>query len=127
MHVGATFGDQITLREVGVPERGAAGETVSLGFHWEGLGDITTDYSLFIHVVDGEGNRVAGYDGLVGGSVISSTWMPEYPVYESIPVQLPDTAGTFPVYVGLYNLATLERLGVDAPDNRLHIGEIVVE
>ena len=123
----AVFGDLIALREVGIPERGAAGEIVAFNFHWEGLRDIATDYSLFIHIVEAQGNRIAGYDGLVGGAVISSTWMPGYPIYESIPIQLPDTAGTYPVYVGLYNLATLERLSVDAPDNRLLIGEIVVE
>lgn len=125
--VDAIFGDIIALREVGIPERGATGETIHIDFHWEELHDITTDYSLFIHVVDTEGNRLAGYDSLVGGALISSTWQPGYTVYESVPVQLPDTAGMYPVYVGLYNLATLERLGVDAPDNRLFIGQIIVE
>jgi hypothetical protein len=112
---------------VRVPVRGTTGETVNVDFHWEGLRDISTDYSLFIHVQDGDGNRVAGYDGLVGGALVSSTWQPGYAVYESIPIQLPDTAGTYPIFVGLYNLATMERLAVDGPDNRLLIGQIVVE
>ena len=125
--VDAIFGDLIALHETGIPERSARGETVTMNFHWEALRDVITDYTLFIHIIDAEGNRVSGYDGLVGGTLISSTWQPSYPVYESIAIQLPDTSGIFPVYIGLYNLATLERLGVDAPDNRLLIGQIVVE
>jgi 4-amino-4-deoxy-L-arabinose transferase-like glycosyltransferase len=123
----ADFGDLIALRAVGVPEQGRAGEVVNLDFHWEGLADIPVDYSMFIHVMDAEGNRVGGYDGLVGGALTSSTWMPGYPLYESIPVQLPEMPGTYPIYLGLYDLATAERLPVDALDNRLPIGQIVVE
>ena len=44
-----------------------------------------------------------------------------------IPVQLPEIPGTYPIYLGLYDLATAERLPVDAPDNRLPIGQITVE
>jgi 4-amino-4-deoxy-L-arabinose transferase-like glycosyltransferase len=123
----AIFDDLIALRGVRVPERGTVGETVTIDFQWEGLNDIATDYSLFIHVVDHQGNRIAGFDGPVGGALMSSTWQPGYAVYESIPVQLPYAPGTYPIYIGLYNLATMERLPVDAPDDRLHIGQIRVD
>lgn len=121
-----TFSDLIALRGIHIPERGAAGESVSFDFYWEALRDVPADYSLFIHVMDADGNRIAGYDGLVGGALVSSTWKPGYPVYESIPIQLPDTPGTYPVYIGLYRLDTLERLDTGTPDNRLLIGEVTV-
>jgi 4-amino-4-deoxy-L-arabinose transferase-like glycosyltransferase len=123
----AVFGEQIALRGTHVPEQGAVGETITLDFHWEGLREIAADYTLFIHVMDAEGNRVSGYDGLLGGALISSTWQPNYPVYERIPVELPESPGTYNVYIGLYSLATMERLSVDAPDNRLLIGQMTVE
>lgn len=126
MPVDAQFGELIGLRGIHLPERGAPGELIAIAFHWEGLRDITPDYSLFVHVIDESGNRIAGYDGAVGGALLSSTWQPGYPVYERVQVQLPETVGTYPVYVGLYDAATMERLAVDAPDNRILVGEIMV-
>lgn len=122
-----TFGDEIALLGTGIPEHASTGETVMLDFHWQALADLTADYSLFVHIVNDRGERVSGYDGLLGGSLITSTWQPGYDVYEQLPVELPSTTGTYSVYIGLYRLETLERLSVAAPDNRLLIGQMTVE
>lgn len=121
-----SFGDVIALRGLRLPERGTPGETIMIDFQWEGLREIRLDYSLFVHVMDAESSRATGYDGAVGGGLVSSTWQPGYPVHERVPLQLPEQPGTYAVYIGLYTLATMERLALDAPDNRLLIGEITV-
>ena len=120
------FGDQLALKGVRLPDVSSPGSIGTFEFEWQAVRDLPTDYTLFIHIMDADNQLQAAYDAPVGGTLLSSNWQPGYSVYESIPITLPTTPGTYQVYLGLYHPDTLERLSVDAPDNRPLIGEITI-
>lgn len=125
--LGANFGGQIALRGYAFPQEAAPGETIRLSLGWEALAEMDMDYTVFVHVVDETENMVAQHDGQPrGNTLVTSTWPPGYPIREDIPLQMPDSPGNYRVYVGLYRADTGERLTVDAPDNRVLLGEIAV-
>jgi hypothetical protein len=124
---GHVFGDQIALLGTTLPASAAPGETVNLSLDWQAVGEIQTDYTLFVHVEDAGGQTVAQYDGQPRqNTLLTSTWPPNYPIQDAVPLTLPTTAGVYRVYLGWYDAATMQRLAVDAPDNRLLIGQIQI-
>jgi hypothetical protein len=52
-------------------------------------------------------------------------WPPQRPLYTEITLTMPDSPGTYPLYIGLY--AEDYRLATDAPNNRPQMGVITVE
>ena len=121
-----TFGDQIMLKGYKLPGLSEPGSTTVFEFDWQVLTDVSTDYTLFIHVMDKDNQLQASYNAPVGGTLLSSNWQPGYSVYEQVPVTLPSVAGNYQVYIGLYHPQTNDRLPVEAPDYRPFIGEISV-
>ncbi len=70
------------------------------------------NYIVFVHVADAAGNPLAGADGPpVGGQYPTRAWTPGEWVTDQRPLSLPPGAT---VQVGLYVLATGERLPVDS-------------
>jgi len=121
------YADLIALRGMKFPENAATGEDIQVSLHWEALGNITTDYTLFVHIADADGEVITSYDGMPrGGQLLTSTWAPDYPIYDDITLTMPDAAGTYDVYIGWYNVLDGTRLPVEAPDNRPLVGQINV-
>jgi 4-amino-4-deoxy-L-arabinose transferase-like glycosyltransferase len=121
------FGELIQLHGYTLPDTAATGDTILLSFHWEAVADVPADYTLFIHVVDEADQLAAQVDTPPRNNVlVTSTWPPDYPIYDEIMLTMPQSAGIYRVYVGLYHALTGERLAIDAPDNRLLLGEITV-
>lgn len=121
----AAFGGQIALTGYALPESAASGETIHIPMRWQATAEVMQDYTRFLHIMDGD-TLAAGSDAPVGGTLVSSTWMPGYPIDETVALQLPDTPGTYQIYTGLYDPQTQERLAVAGADNRVLLGEIVV-
>jgi len=122
------FADQLVLRELGLPEVAAPGEAITMQFHWEAINNIPDDYILFVHVMDANNELAASFDGLPRhGELLTSTWATGYPIYDDIPLTMPETPGAYQVYIGLYNPLVDQRIAVDAPDYRPLVGEIRVE
>jgi hypothetical protein len=119
------FGEMIALRGYTIPQTAHSGETVSLSFYWEGLSKINADYRLFLHVVNASGEIISQGDNNPVLPLFTSNWIPNYPLLGELPLTMPNAAGTYEIFGGLYNEAG--RLTVDAPDNRVLFGEIVVE
>jgi hypothetical protein len=113
------FGDQIMLLGYELtPE--------ALRMSWQAMTNVTRDYSLFVHIVDERGESIPTQDGPPVPELVTSTWMAGYPLAHTI--TLPELSpGQYSVYIGLYDTETGDRLAVDAPNYRLHIGDIVVE
>ncbi len=120
------FGSQIALQGYHLPDANAPGATANFEFQWQALTDLSTDYTLFIHVMDADNQLQASYNAPVGGALLSSNWMPGYPVSETIPITLPTTPGKYQVYIGLYHPDTKDRLPIDAPDDRPLLGAITI-
>lgn len=117
---------KIALRGLSLPTEAAPGETIMLRFWWEAQGDIRRDANLFLHVMDASNELAAQGDSAVKPGLFTSNWMPGYPVIAEIPLQMPETPGTYTIYAGLIDAQTFDRLPVDAPDFRPLLGEIRV-
>lgn len=124
----AVFGGLISLNGLDLPKSAEPGETVRLVFGWRGE-EMTEDYTLFVHLLNDNGDLVAQRDTQPrGGNLPTSTWPPNYPISDEVTLTMPDESGTYQVYTGWYDARTFERLPVkDAPDGRLLLGEIRVE
>ncbi len=83
---------------------------------WEVTGDIDRDYTVFLHVLDEEGNLVATWDHQPGNELYpTSLWQPGEFVKDELSVYLYDedvSPGTYQVRIGLYDLATNTRVPV---------------
>jgi hypothetical protein len=111
---GATFGPDIRLHSYEIDTaalRSSGMLTVTL--QWQVLADITTDYAMFVHVLDNQGRRVGQIDVPPGGPRAPTaiwqvgqyiTWHHPVPV---APELAPDT---YWLSLGLYHPADAARL-----------------
>lgn len=127
------FGDQIALRGFDLPaENLRPGDTVPLTLYWQALRASEDDYTVFVHVLDDGGAVRAQQDAPpLGGSYRTSLWDKDEVVQDrhelTLPADMP--AGHYRLVVGLYSLATMQRLpaveprGVRLPDDRAVLWE----
>ncbi len=109
------FGDQVVLLSYQREGPLRHGATVRLTMDWQGLRQMTNDYTVFVHVVDEEGTIWAQRDGVpVDGGRPTSSWelgeivRDEYEIM--IPVDGPREG--YSVQAGLYDGETGVRLPV---------------
>jgi hypothetical protein len=109
---GATFDDQIEL--LGYDAAPWDGE-VAVALHWRSIQVPRADYTVFVHLLDADGEVVSQHDGPPqDGAYPTSTWdAGEVVVDERILLLPPDlTPGLYSLWVGLYLPASGERLAV---------------
>ncbi|MEZ4519169.1 MAG: hypothetical protein R3C44_20895 [Chloroflexota bacterium] len=133
---GATnFADQVALLDVDVPQTELQpGGQLPLEIIWQGLAPMTEDYTVFVQVLDAQDRIVGQVDAWpVQGTFPTSQWTPGQTVRDPYAIQLSDDlpAGEYKLNIGLYLLATLERLPVvDASgvaiDDKVEVGGLVV-
>ena len=114
--VGANFSERIRLLGYDL-ELGSVrpGETLSLTLYWQALSTIDTSYTVFVHLVDGEGQIWAQHDAVPGqGTLPTAGWVEGEIVtdhYELAPgADLPED--DYSLLVGLYDASTGARLPV---------------
>jgi hypothetical protein len=134
-----TGGDPARLKLIGFDLAArilAAGTDLNLVLYWEALRPMDLDYTVFVHVLDVNGQAVAQADAPpLGGRAPTSWWRPgdqfRDPRTVSLGADLPP--GTYTVEVGLYYYATGERLalfdssGRQLADGRLGLGTVRVQ
>ncbi len=113
-----------------------AGDMVDLRMQMDVLERLPFDYSYFIHLtpVDAE-QPAAQVDQALGASTLpSGAWRADDTWFESIQLGLPDNleAGVYDVWIGIYYYADGSRLTVSVddemmPDNRLRLGQVLIE
>jgi hypothetical protein len=114
--------------------RVTAGGYISLTLVWEAMSATVPDYAIYTHIED-EGYLWGQLDGLPEcGESSTAAWTPDKPVVDlfRIPVRADTPEGTYPLYVGLYDRRSLERLPVYKADGTLigdgaHLADITVE
>ena len=122
--VGANFSERIQLLGYSLAPSGVRpGETLSLTLHWQALSPMDTSYSVFIHLVDGEGHILAQHDTVPGQGTLPTTgWVEEEIVTDQfelgLAVDLPED--DYSLLVGLYDVSTGARLTV-LPDGEDHV------
>jgi hypothetical protein len=113
--VEATFGDRIRLVSFAAAESVASGQTLDVRLYWEAQQPLEEDYIVFVHLLDGNGELVAGHDGPPRDRESpTSTWLPGDVVPDVHHVELGDDipAGTYQLWVGIYTWPDIERLTV---------------
>jgi hypothetical protein len=127
----AVFGDRITLLDVDVAEtRAMAGSTISLTLHWQTQAVMTTSYTVFVHLLDGEGNLVAQSDSVPGGGAHPTTnWLPGETVDDPHQLVLPDilATGRYELLAGLYDTNSGARLLTRSGESTVPLATVDVQ
>jgi hypothetical protein len=123
----AAVGDGIALAGYDLlPETPQPGGSLYLQLHWLVDAAPTQAWTVFTHVVDGEGGRVAGFDSPPGrGSLPTTAWQAGWRVLDEYEIPLPAdlAAGRYGVRMGLY-LPDGSRLPADGPG--FDLGEVMI-
>jgi hypothetical protein len=104
----ADFGDLIQLFGYTLT---STEEGLSITLFWRAKDTPDADYTVFLHVVDANGNIIAQADAQpFHGQYPTSIWSPGESVVDEWVI--PVSAGEYRIFLGLYLLDTLERLPV---------------
>ena len=116
------LGDLVACFEYGVhPRTIRAGGTLQATVSWQALGGMDRNYSVFIHLVNGEGHLWAQLDELLARDERpTSTWAVGSTVAEDYRLQVPldIPSGEYSVKTGIYYWETGERLAVSDLNGR---------
>ena len=108
----AAFDRQIALRGY---DASVLPGTFSLTLYWQALAQPPHAYTVFVHVLDSNGQQVGQQDNMpVNNQSITSCWQPGEFVVDPYSITLQAGAlGPFTLEVGLYRVDTAERLRLD--------------
>jgi hypothetical protein len=119
---GASFDDQIELLGYDATTRD---REVAVTLHWRSIQVPRADYTVFVHLLDSEGQVVSQHDGPPqDGAYPTSAWdAGEVVVDDRILLLPPDlTPGLYSLWVGLYLPASGERLPVAGGGDSVKLG-----
>jgi hypothetical protein len=107
----AKFGSSITLRGYDVHRQD---KSVAVTLYWRADEPIDENYTVFVHVLDSTGNRVAGTDSQPHGGVNpTSSWTPGHTYAdEHVVPGAGSTAASGRIEIGKYLLSTGQRLPI---------------
>ncbi len=122
----ASFGDVARLLGFGLePAVGRPGQTLRVTLVWQALAETSTSYTVFIHLLNREGQTVVQHDSLPGGGAFPTTgWLPGEYLVDHHTLDLPDDLpeAVYTLAVGLYDPVTGDRL----PPGRWEAGTLWV-
>jgi 4-amino-4-deoxy-L-arabinose transferase-like glycosyltransferase len=115
--VDAGFGESIRLRGYAVEEDAfEPGGILPVTLFWQSLASVPERYKITLQVLDGEGQLVAQHDSEPGDGLMSTIgWEAGQVVVDRCGIPLPSglAHGRYTLVVGLYHIATGERLSID--------------
>ncbi|MCI0477150.1 MAG: hypothetical protein L0Y55_12955, partial [Anaerolineales bacterium] len=111
------FDQPIVLDDVEIVQpRIKRGDVLIALLHWHASGEMDRNYTVFVHLVDAQGNLIAGYDDQPRkGTAPTSRWTRYAPVVDPIIMPIPTDAPLGDAYrlqIGLYYLPTMQRLTI---------------
>lgn len=109
--VGSRFGHVIELAGASLPEAVSlsATDVFTVTLLWEAIGTPPADYTGFVHLLDADGNRVAGFDRAPAGDRFPTRyWQAGDRIVSHFVVPLPADLppGRYQAWVGLYDAAS---------------------
>ncbi len=108
--LSANFADEVALLGYDLQEEGGQ---LRLTTYWQALRTMTVDYTLFVHLLGADGALIAQQDSPPqDGRYPTSIWDVGEVVVDEALFSLPLDADPAQIAVGLYRLASLERLAV---------------
>lgn len=135
----SVFGDVIALTGYAAPASLTTDdERFTVQSTWESLGAPSTDYVAYVHLLNREGERVAGYDQPPAGRRFPTRyWRPGDSILTEFEITLPRdlSRGTYQLWIGMYEEASHggTRLPISAPGqlatqhNQLLLRQISIE
>ena len=116
-HVLAHFGNEIGLVRVsGAPASLLDSASASLEFEWQALTHPSKDYTVYVHLLNGDDTLIAGQDyPLTQNYYPSSLWLPGEQVLHEHPLDFipPLPTGDYRLVAGLYDSGSGQRLSLD--------------
>ena len=106
-----------------------AGERLRLTLYWEALGTPQVSYTVFTHVIDGEGRVWGQQDNAPQqGQAPTTGWLPGEVVVDeyTMPVPAQTPPGSYTIEVGMYDPATGQRLGTSGGEDRVLLAQVKV-
>lgn len=130
----ANLGDKVALLGYDLEVKEAKpGDTLHLTLYWQAQREMDEDYTVFVHLIDGEGKIWGQKDGWPeGGFYPTSFWDPGDVVRDQYDLVIFPQAppGLYRFEVGFYLLATGERLPIiergEVVGDRIILGEVEV-
>ena len=119
------------LAGYGLTRTAQPGREILLALRWESLQAVDYDYHVFVHLLNGQGERVAQRDGQpVQWLRPTSTWQPGEEIVDRYGIPLPPElpVGQYTIAIGLYDPVSGQRLPVNAGpgDYTVEVGPIQV-
>lgn len=105
------------------------GQTLDVTLYWRPREVPEEDYTVFVHLVDEEGQLVAQHDARPGrGRFPTATWRPGQLIADRHPLEIPlnMTPGDYTLIIGLYQLQNGERAVMENGDNALQLSSSLV-
>ena len=106
----------------------------SVDLTWRALGKIDAYYSLYVKLLDAEGNAIAGWDGQPrDGEAPTLLWVPGETIDDTVTLMVPASTapGDYTVEVGMYRAEDLARVltlnGNGVPVDRVVLGTVRIE
>jgi hypothetical protein len=133
LNVSAAFGEGITLENAAISETEAAGGggPLCVELVWSAEQPLGADYTVFVHLLDGNGQLVAQSDLTPGnGYAPTTSWTAGEPVIDRHGLILPLAVapGRYEVMVGLYEATTGIRLPLlSAEGDALRLTQIEIQ
>ena len=129
--LSAEFGERVALLGVVAPDKiqVVPGDTITLTLAWQALATPTEDLVRFVHVLGPDGRPVSQSDGVpCNGDCVPPSWLPGEILLDEISVQIPVDLppGSYPLGVGWYNSATVQRLPARNPDGQTFSDNLVI-
>jgi hypothetical protein len=129
--VGASFGDQLRLLSYRAPDRLSPGAEFDVRLYWEPLRPPEENYTVFIHLLDTDGQLAANHNEMR----LTSLWPPGevVPDVHHVVPESPIPGGTYWLQIGMYAWPSLERLpvwdsqGVEQMDRVVILQSVEVE
>jgi hypothetical protein len=129
--VGVRLGDRVELLGYDLSADSVApGETLTLTLYWRALAEMSTDYTVFTHLLAADGSMTGQQDNQpLNDTYPTSLWVPSEvvtDVYE-IPVRPGAPEGEHRLEIGMYVPATGARLPVEgSSDNAVSLRTVTV-
>jgi hypothetical protein len=112
----AAFGEAIRLLGYNLPQSHAVpGGSLPVTLYWQAAGPLSADYTVFVHLLDGQERVQSQWDSApAGGTRPTTGWLPGEVVSDTCTLALPPTLppGTYRLEAGLYQPLTGKRLPV---------------
>ena len=121
--IEARFEDKIRLLGYDLEDESVAqGGTLRASLYWQALSPMDISYTLFIHVLDRNGQLRAQRDAIPGEGTLPTTgWLPGEVISERLALSLDDSlpTGSYTLVVGAYDASTGQRLALYDDDHRM--------